>query len=143
MAFAGFIGCNYSNDNFKIKINHQSKTSKSNMSFYVSQKKIKVEINEKKFPFGKKSTSFERNIYEDEADRILSFVESLNIDTIKNASQKEIEPDGIVSTIEIKLPKKARKTIELNNISNKTCDTLFQYIDNLIADRKFRFGQQN
>jgi hypothetical protein len=137
------LSCNNSN-NFEIKIEHKLKSNPpSSVKYTITEKELKVELNQRKLPFGKKETSYSKTLNSNQISDILSFIESQKMDTLKSNYKVDVGENYLSSTIQIN--RNGKKTIYslLENTSVPAADNLYNYIDNLIDNSSFKLGKHN
>lgn len=142
IATSVLVSCN-TNDKLEIKIEHKLKSNPpSSIKYSIANKKIKVELEQRKLPFGKKETSYTKTLTTQQIDDILNFIETQRLDTLKNNYKEDVGENLMTSSIQIKRNGKKNINCSLENTSVAAADNFYNFIDNLIDNSNFKLGKQ-
>lgn len=142
IATSVLVSCN-TNDKLEINIEHKLKSNPpSSIKYSIANKKIKVELEQRKLPFGKKETSYTKTLTTQQIDDILNFIETQRLDTLKNNYKEDVGENLMTSSIQIKRNGKKNINCSLENTSVAAADNLYNFIDNLIDNSNFKLGKQ-
>ena len=87
----------------------------------------------------KQKTVYTRSFTKSESDSIYLFITSLQIDTLKSSYETKGIMDGLFTTLSFKKGFFSSHLSTFDNFDMQTTDTLFKFVDNLIATKKYRF----
>ena len=87
----------------------------------------------------KQKTVYKRTFTKNESDSIFNFITSIQLDTLKPKYETKNMLDGLFTKITISKGFLSSHTSTFDNFSTPTTDTLFNYIDNLVLIKKYRF----
>jgi hypothetical protein len=87
----------------------------------------------------KQKTVYSRSFTKSESDSIYEFISSLQLDTLKPSYETKGVMDGLFTKLSFKKSLFSTHSSTFDNFDTPTTDTLFNFIDNLIATRKYRF----
>jgi len=134
-------GCNsnYSND-FSLTVNHYGGGAGITIIYSIDRQGLHVDTN-CDLANCKLATVYTRTFTAAEADSVFNFINSLQIDTLK----KEYKPtgmvfDGLYTEIKFKKGIFSSHKCTFDNVSTPSTDILFDYIDRLVKEKKYRFA---
>ena len=87
----------------------------------------------------KQKTVYKRSFTKSESDSIYSFISSLRLDTLKSSYETKGVMDGLFTKLSFKKSFFSTHSSTFDNFDTPTTDTLFKFIDNIIATKKYRF----
>jgi len=135
------IGCNTDGrKSFDIEVEHYNGANGITLKYSLNQDKIDI-ITNCDLANCKEEKVYTRLFSKTESDSINNFLKSLKLDTLKLQPASSIKFDGHNTKITFKkhFILTLSSSINYNNYTTPTTDTLFKYIENLIFEQKYQF----
>lgn len=127
-----------------VRVEHSLKTTPAtSMVYEVKGNTIKVELKQKKLPFGKRETTYSKTLTKSQIEDLVNFIEFQKLDTLKNNYKSTVGESLLTTTIQIKRKDAQTVNCKLENITVMAADNLYNYLDDLIDNSSFKFGKKS
>jgi hypothetical protein len=124
--------------NFSLTIKHYAGAAGLTLIYQLDENGLQIDTN-CDLENCKQKTIYSRAFSRSESDSILSFLNSLQLDTLKPLYQTKGVWDGLVTRLKFRKSLFSSQLSTFENFNTPTTDTLFKFVDNLIPPKKYRF----